>query len=166
MTIPANTRPLTGNAPRLDTPAGATDCHIHLYPQGFAAQPGGPEIAETASVADYAHIQRWLGLERTIITQSNAYQFDNRAVLQCLQQMGSDKARAIVALPPDVAPAQLQRLDALGVRGVRVMNLPGGAVKMPQLAALERTVRDMDWSLIVQFNGRDIDSHEATLQAL
>src|SRR5699024_3181027 len=75
-------------------------------------------------------------------------------------------ARAIVALPPDVAPAQLQQLDALGVRGVRVMNLPGGAVKMPQLAALERTVRDMDWSLIVQFNGRDIDSHVATLQAL
>src|SRR5699024_12359143 len=148
MTIPANTRPLTGNAPRLDTPAGATDCHIHLYPQGFAAQPGGPEIAETASVADYAHIQRWLGLERTIITQSNAYQFDNRAVLQCLPQMGSDKARAVVVIAPDTSLAELRHLDALGVRGARVMNLPGGAVKVSDLPAAERCVREVGWRII------------------
>ncbi len=164
--IPANTRPLTGPPPRLRAPAGATDCHIHVYLPGFEPQSGGPPIAELATVADYLKVQQRLGLSRVVVTQSNAYQFDNRAVLEALKTLGTDKARAVIAVSPEMTLQALRPLHALGVRGARIMNLPGGAAKLDVLPAVERLVRQLGWSLIVQFNGRDIDQYLARLEAI
>lgn len=165
-TIPANTRPLDGPPPRLKAPAGATDCHIHLYLPGCQPQPGGPLIAEFATVADYRRVQKRLGLERVVITQSNAYQFDNSALLEALREFGPETTRAIIAVRPDMAPADLKALHDLGVRGARIMNLPGGAAKLDVMPAVERLVRELGWSLIVQFNGRDVAEHLEALKAI
>ena len=164
--IPYNSRPLTGSPPKLKAPPGATDCHIHVYLEGLAAQPGGPPIAELATVADYLQVQRRLGLERVVVTQPNAYQFDNRAVLKALATIGKERARAIIAVNPEMTCAELASLHDLGARGARIMNLPGGAARLDVMPAVERLVRQLGWSLIVQFNGRDIDQHLAALQAI
>ncbi len=111
-------------------------------------------------------MQKRLGLERVVISQSNAYQFDNRALIQALAELGPDKARAIIAVSPDMALADLRPLHDLGVRGARIMNLPGGAAKLDVLPAVERLVRPLGWSLIVQFNGRDIDQHIEALKGI
>ena len=94
--IQPNTRPLDGPPPRLRTKPGATDCHMHFYMPGFEAQPGGPPIAEYAMPEHYAVVQKRLGLERVVITQGNAYQFDNRSTLTALKQLGRTNARPIV----------------------------------------------------------------------
>ncbi len=164
--IPANTRPLDGPPPRLSAPAAATDCHIHLYLPGHEPQPGGPPVAELATVADYRRVQKRLGIERVVITQSNAYQFDNRALLQALRELGPQRARAVISVSPDIALADLKPLHDLGVRGARIMNLPGGAAKLDVMPAVERLVRQLGWSLIVQFNGRDIGQHIEALKGI
>lgn len=166
MSIPANTRPLTGPPPTLKAPAGATDCHMHLYLPGYEAQPGGPNIAELATVADYHEVQQRLSLERVVVTQSNAYQFDNRAILQGVAEIGQERARAIVAVAPDASEAQVEALHAQGARAARIMQLSGGAVGMDGLAAVEARVRAFGWHLMVQFNGREIGDHMATLKAI
>lgn len=164
--IPENSHPLDGPPPRLKAPPGATDCHIHLYLPGYEQQPGGPPVRELATVANYRRLQKWLGLERVVITQPNAYQFDNRALLAGLAEMGSSKARAIMAVSPDMALADLKPLHDLGVRGARIMNLPGGAAKLDVMPAVERLIRPLGWSLIVQFNGREIGAHLEAFRAL
>lgn len=164
--IPANTRPLTGPPPALKVPAGATDCHIHLYLPGFEPQPGGPPIAELATVEDYAVVQKRLGLERVVLTQSNAYQFDNGSTLAALEQIGPERARAVIAVSPGMTVPELERLHARGVRGARIMNLPGGAVKIADMKPVERLCRSLGWSLIVQFNGREIDQHIDALRSI
>lgn len=164
--IPANTRPLTGPAPRLQAPAGATDCHMHVYLDGFGARPGGPPIAELATVADYAAVQQRLGLERVVIVQSNAYQFDNGATLAALDQIGKKRARAVIAVAPEMTPRELQALDERGARGARIMNLPGGAVKIAGMKPVERLARDIGWHLIVQFNGQETMEHLDALRAI
>ncbi|KLK94499.1 amidohydrolase [Microvirga vignae] len=164
--IPANTRPLTGPAPALKAPAGATDCHIHLYLPGFEPQPGGPPVAELATVEDYAVVQKRLGLERVILTQSNAYQFDNGSTLAALEQIGPERARAVIAVSPNMTVSELERLHARGVRGARIMNLPGGAVKIADMKPVERLCRSVGWSMIVQFNGREIDRHIDALRSI
>ncbi|WP_445504208.1 amidohydrolase family protein [Microvirga sp. G4-2] len=164
--IPANSRPLTGPAPALKAPAGATDCHIHLYLPGFEPQPGGPPIAELATVEDYAVVQNRLGLERVILTQSNAYQFDNGSILAALEQIGPERARAVIAVSPDMTVSELERLHARGVRGARIMNLPGGAMKIADMKPVERLCRSVGWSMIVQFNGREIDQHIDALRSI
>nr|WP_234251589.1 hypothetical protein [Halomonas desiderata] len=98
--IPANTRPLDGPPPRLVAPPGATDCHMHLYLPGFAAQPGGPGIAELATVEDYRRVQARLGLERVVVTQSNAYQLDNGALLEALGDWAAKRPAGWRRWPP------------------------------------------------------------------
>lgn len=164
--IPANSKPLTGPAPALKAPAGATDCHIHLYLPGFEPQPGGPPVAELATVEDYAVVQKRLGLERVVLTQSNAYQFDNGSTLAALEQIGPERARAVIAVSPDMTVSELERLHARGVRGARIMNLPGGAVKIADMKPVERLCRSIGWSMIVQFNGREIGQHIDALRSI
>ena len=139
--IPSNTRPLDGATPRLGVPPGATDCHMHVFAEGFASQPGGPPIVQLATVEDYGVVQRRLGLDRVIVTQPNAYQFDNRATLSALDRFGADTARAIIAVSPTQTVEELAPLTVLGVR-------------------------ELGWSLIVQFDGREIDAHLAALRAI
>lgn len=166
MSIPANTRPLTGPPPVLKAPAGATDCHVHLYLPGFDAQPGGPQIPELATVDDYRQLQQWLSLERVVVTQPNAYQFDNRAILQGVAEIGQEHARAIVAVASDASESQIEAFHAQGARGARIMQLPGGAVKIDEISAVEERIRAFGWHLMVQFNGREISDYMETLKAI
>jgi D-galactarolactone isomerase len=164
--IPFNSRPLDGPAPKLKAPAGATDCHMHFYMPGFGAQPGGPPIAEYATPQDYAVVQRRLGLDRVVITQANAHQFDNRSTLAALNAIGREKARAAVVVSERTSSDVLRRMDALGVCGARIMNLPGGATPIAKLKPVEAKIRELGWHLMVQFNGREIESHLDALQAI
>lgn len=157
--IPANTRPLDGPAPALEAPPGATDCHIHIYPPGFEGQPGGPAIPELATLEDYRQVQRRLSLERVVVTQPNAYQFDNRALLEALDGFGTLTARGIAAVTPDTPQRELEDWHARGVRGARIMQLPGGAVKIDRMLDVERVIRPLGWHLMVQFNGRHLEDY-------
>nr|WP_290693664.1 amidohydrolase family protein [Halomonas sp. UBA3074] len=139
---------------------------MHLYLPGYEAQPGGPGIAELATVADYRQVQQRLSLERVVVTQSNAYQFDNRSILQGVAEIGQERARAIVAVAPDVTESQLDALHAQGARGARIMQLPGGAVGMSGLAAVEARIKAFGWHLMVQFNGREINDYAEILRAI
>lgn len=165
-TIPANTRPLDGPKPRLEAPRGATDCHIHLYLPGYEAQPGGPKIPELATVEDYRRVQKRLGLERVVVTQPNAYQLDNRALLAALTAMGTQTARGVAAVTPDTPIESLREWHDKGVRGARIMNLPGGAVTHDSMLDVERLIRPLGWHLMVQFNGRHLDDYLDGLQRI
>lgn len=165
-TIPDNTRPLEGPAPALSTPPGTTDCHIHLYLPGFEAQPGGPAIPELATVEDYQKVQQRLGLERVVVTQPNAYQRDNRVLIKALGQLGPERARGVAAVAPDASDDDLKTWHEAGVRGARIMQLPGGAVTIKDMAAVEKRIRAMGWHLMVQFNGQELEQHLEALKAI
>jgi D-galactarolactone isomerase len=139
---------------------------MHLYLPGFEAQLGGPSIAELATAADYREVQQRLLLERVVVTQSNANQFDNRAILQGVAEIGQQRARAIVAVAPDASDSEIDAMHTQGARGARIMQLPGGAVAIEGLAAVEERIRAFGWHLMVQFNGREIDDYMATLKAI
>lgn len=163
---PPNSRPLEGPPPQLKAPPGTVDCHIHVFPDGFESQPGGPPIRELATLQDYAVVQRRLGLDRVVVTQPNAYQFDNRATLSAVAQLGQDKARAVVAVAPDTPLRDLQEMHQQGARGARIMDLAGGAATMADLGRIEPLAREVGWHLMVQFDGREIDRHLPALRAI
>lgn len=164
--IPANTRPLDGPAPVLKAPPGATDCHIHIYLPGFEAQPGGPAIPELATVDDYRQVQKRLSLERVVVTQPNAYQLDNRALVKALSEFGTQTARGVASVTPDTPTRDLEAWHEAGVRGARIMQLPGGAVKIDRMLDVERVIRPLGWHLMVQFNGRHLDDYVDELRKI
>lgn len=158
-------RPLSGRAPKLKTPPGTVDTHMHIFLDRHAGQPGGPPPPEEASVADYRRFQQWLGLERVVVVQSNAYQLDNACLTDALGELGAD-ARGIAAVTPETPEAELERLSAAGVRGARIMDLPGGAVGLDRMEAVAARVAPFGWHLIVQLDGRRLPEHEAALARL
>jgi D-galactarolactone isomerase len=158
-------RPLTGRAPKLKTPPGTVDTHMHFFTEKHKGQPGGPPPPAPATVAHYRQFRDWLGIEKTVIIQPNAYQFDNACLLECLEELGED-ARGIVSIRADISDAELERMHALGVRGVRIMHLPGGAATFEIMEEVVARVRPLGWHPIVQFNGCDILDHMPLLERI
>jgi D-galactarolactone isomerase len=107
----------TGTAPpMLKAPANATDCHIHIYDPRF--QPPAEKPAN-GTVADYRLLQKRIGLARVVIVQPRNYATDNSVTLDAIKQLGINKARGVGVLRPTVSDAELNALDAGGIRGIR-----------------------------------------------
>ncbi|MFN3953987.1 MAG: amidohydrolase family protein [Pararhodobacter sp.] len=139
---------------------------MHVYLDGFAAQPGGPGLPPgRAGAAEYRQVMDWLGLERVVVTQGNAHQFDNANLLTALAEFG-DIARGVAVVTGATRDAELEALHAAGVRGARVMDLPGGAVGLARLAEVDARARSLDWVLAVQFDGTHLRTHLPRLEAV
>ncbi len=159
-------RRFTGRPPAIRLPAGTVDTQMHAYLPGFPAVPPGPPLPEgLPGPAEYTEVMRWLGIDRVVVTQGNAHQTDNRNLLACLLTFGGT-ARGVAAIRPDTPDAELEALHEAGVRGVRIMDLPGGAVGLDALEAVDARAAAMGWCLAVQFDGNRIGEHEARLAAL
>lgn len=147
-----------------EMPAGACDCHIHIYEHGYPLAPTSPFTPPHAPVAAYRDVQRALGLQRVILVQPNGYGFDNRCLLDSMPHFGAqsgNEARAICVVDTDVSDDELQRLHAAGVRGVRFMLIPGagGALTWDKLAPIAARVAPLGWNINLQLDGRDLPKY-------
>lgn len=160
-------RTLNGRAPKTTLPKGAIDTQMHMYLPGHPALPGGPPLPVGAlpDADQYRQFMRWIGIDRVIITQGNAHQRDNANLIACLNEMG-DIARGVAVIDGDTPDAELDALSEAGVVGVRIMDLPGGAVGLSALEAVDERAAARDWMLAVQFDGSNILEHETRLKAL
>lgn len=160
-------RTLTGSPPQVALPKGAVDCHMHFFDSSkYKAQEGGPPAPEEdALISQYDLVRKWLGIDRIVVTQGNAYQKDNRCTLEALDHYG-DKARAIVAIDPTVSDFVLQALTNRGVRGARIMDIMKGAVGMDEMLAVNERIIPFGWSMIVQFDGRAIVDRRFLLEKI
>jgi D-galactarolactone isomerase len=159
------TRILTGEPPRLKAPAGTTDTHIHFYDSRYSTLPGTPTPGD-ASVEDYRQVMKWLGIERAVIVQPNAYGDDNRLTMDSVAALGADTTRAVVVVKPGLPEAELDALTKGGARGSRIMALLGGTVGLDQLDAVAAMIHPFGWHPIVQLDGRNLPDHEAQLLRL
>jgi D-galactarolactone isomerase len=159
-------RKLSGEKPKLVMPAGAIDTQMHAYLDGFAAQPGGMPLPKgRAGVAEYRAVMDWLGIERVVVTQGNAHQFDNKNLLAALTSLGPT-SRGVALVTDETSVAELERLHAAGVRGARIMDLPGGAVGLDRLGEVNARVSGLGWCVAVQFDGSHIPEHLPMLERI
>lgn len=151
---------MTDSEPKLKTPAGATDTHMHFYGpyDRWPLAATSPNSPPPALVSDYRKIQARLGLERVVIVQPAGYAYDNSCTMAAAAELG-DAARAVVVVPIGTGAAELQKLDKAGAVGLRVFMLPGGVYQWSELEQLAAMVRDVGWHLQLQFNGRHIPDH-------
>ncbi|WP_428247787.1 amidohydrolase family protein [Ferrovibrio sp.] len=159
------TRIFTGQKPALVMPKGACDTHIHFYSDSYKALPNTP-TPPAVGVAEYRQVMDWLGIERVIVVQANAYGDDNRLAMDCTAELGLDRARAVVVVKPGVADAELERLTRGGARGLRTMNLYGGMLRLDVAEAMANRIAPFGWSILLQLNGRELPEHEAMIRRL
>jgi predicted TIM-barrel fold metal-dependent hydrolase len=121
--------------PLADMPAGAIDVHNHIvgpqskYPMYEKRTYTPPE----ASVAQLRALRTQLGVARNVIVQPSFYGFDNSCLVDALKELGNS-ARGVAVVPLDVSDAELKRLAAAGVTGVR-LNLATFGITDPKAAA-------------------------------
>jgi D-galactarolactone isomerase len=152
---------------KLTAPAGACDCHIHIYdpamPLAPTATSAGPAWAD---VDAYRLVQRRLGLTRAIVVQPTAYGADNRCTVAAIAALGRNRTRGIAVIQPDIGDAELLALDAAGICGVRFQMLPGGALPWEALAPIAARIAPLGWHIQLQMDGRLLADREAMLARL
>jgi len=153
------------DTPTLKAPAGACDCHIHVFEDRFALAPTATFKPPHAPASEYRKVQAALGLQRTVVVQPTGYGVDNTCTLQAMAELGA-AARAIVVIRSDTSEAELRRLHALGVRGVRYMMLAGGALPWDTLEAMAARIEPLGWHIDLQLDGRDLPHYEDRLKRL
>lgn len=160
-------RYLSGLPPDPPLPAGAVDCQMHAYAPGFAAAAGAIPLpaGELPTPAQYRQVMGWLGLSRVVVTQGNAHGRDNANLLACLEDFG-DQARGVAVIDAQTQDAEMAHLAAHGVVGARIMDLPGGAVGLDALEAVDARAHAAGWMLAVQFDGSHLLEHLPRLARL
>ena len=159
-------RTFTGKPPETRLPPGATDTQMHMYLPGYPALAGGPPLPEGLPGPDeYRSLMAWLGLGRVVITQGNSHQRDNANLVTCLAAMG-DCARGVAVIDGQTSDAEIARLHAAGIRGARIMDLPGGAVGLSELPAVDAIAASAGWCVAVQFDGSTLVERMPLLQSL
>ena len=107
------------NRPQRPLPPGACDSHMHIFDPRFAPSPHWPRTPPDAPVAAYRLLQQRLGTSRAVVVTPSTYGTDNACTLDALDQLG-DSARGVAVVAQDVTDAELARLAARRVRGLRV----------------------------------------------
>jgi predicted TIM-barrel fold metal-dependent hydrolase len=143
--------------PAFKAPPQSCDTHFHVfgpaerYPYGSDLRYAPPQ----APLKDYlAHMRQLGGFERFVFVQPSAYGRDNDCMLDAMREVGTARCRGIVDVDENAPDAELARLHALGVRGVRVNVSPvhppeGGlaARLLPRIDRLERRCAELGWQL-------------------
>jgi predicted TIM-barrel fold metal-dependent hydrolase len=138
-------------------PAHSADCHFHIYESRFPVDPKSTLRPADATVADYRLVQKRLGMTRCVIVQPSTYGVDNRCMLQALAQLGSE-ARGVAVVNLGVSDAELKRMDAAGVRGIRFNLVQAGATTLDMVEPLAKRVARFGWHIQVNATPEQIHS--------
>jgi len=131
--------------PRVPAPDGATDCHFHVYDARYPAAVDTTLRHGDASAEDYRALQRRLGTSRGVLVQPSTYGTDNRLHLAALQDLGIERFRMVAVVEPGVADAELRRLHAAGVRGVRFNLTQPGPLALGDLEPMAWRLAELGW---------------------
>ncbi|GAA5236756.1 amidohydrolase family protein [Verticiella sediminum] len=132
-------------APESASPAGAVDCHHHIFDVRFQ-KPGEP-LVPPATVEQYRQFKRRLGLARSVFVVSSNYGDDPACLLDGLEQLGQEAARGVALVYPEVTDTALDRLDDAGVRGIRVYFGKGRTPTAAELRVLAGRIDERGWSM-------------------
>jgi D-galactarolactone isomerase len=144
------------DAPKLEVPRNACDCHMHIYDSRFPFVANAVLKPPDARVEDYERLQKRLGTKRCVVVQPSSYGTDNRCTLDAVKQLG-DVARAVAVVDTSVSDSELQRLNSLGVRGIRFNLVQKGATSVEMIEPLSKRVEPLGWHLQFHLLADQID---------
>ncbi len=143
--------------PRLVAPLGACDCHMHFYDGRYPGMPGSIRQHSDATVADYALLQQRIGTKRVVVVTPSAYGTDNGPTLDGMAALGPH-ARGVAVVDTTVSDAELERLAAFGIRGIRFnFATPGpGPTSVDMMEPLAQRVAGLGMHLQLHVAGEQI----------
>jgi len=153
-------------APRLPTPRGACDSHLHICDP--VLDPRTPAVLHNATVGAYRELQALLGTQRAVVVQPRPYGTDHRVTLDAIAQLGIAHARGIGVVHPSVSEAELDTLHAGGIRGARfsLYTPHQAAVGFEMVEPLGQRLHARGWHLQLHWTADQIVQHADLLLRL
>jgi predicted TIM-barrel fold metal-dependent hydrolase len=139
-------------APHFSLPPLSCDTHAHVCgPQSrYAYAPARIYTPPDALYPSYRAMLGALGVERAVLVQPSVYGTDNTALLDALA-LDPARLRGVAVIDAATPRAELERMHALGVRGMRcnIVDVKEGKGRLPlaQLKALAQLIRPLGWHL-------------------
>ena len=157
------------NRPGHALPPLACDSHMHIFDTRYAPSPHWERTPPDAPVAAYRQVQQRLGTSRSVVVTPSTYGTDNACTLDALDHFG-EGARGVAVVAHDVGDAELDRLHARRVRGLRVNFVSPqswGETTPEMLTTLARKVaRQPGWHIQVFMHPEQIVAWASVLAAL
>lgn len=152
--------------PRTKAPANAADCHLHIYDARLPQLASRSPVTH-AGVPEYRLLQKRIGTTRAVVVQPRNHGTDNQVTLDAVSQLGPS-ARGIAVLHPTVTDAELKRLDAGGIRGIRFsLGDPATAVvTLDMVEPLAKRVAALGWHVQLHMPGDMIAENADLLRRL
>ena len=147
------------SVPKFKLPAGAVDAHCHVFGPGDQF-PFAPERKYTpcdASKKQLFALRDRLGFSRNVVVQATCHGSDNSAMVDALEN-SDGKARGIATIKRSISDAELQKLHAAGVRGVRfnfVKRLVDFTPK-EELMEIASRIAPLGWHIVIYFEAVDL----------
>lgn len=149
-----------GRVPAVKGPPHTCDTHLHVfgdpatYPYAAEKRNSPPDVPLAKYMADYLVLARRCGIERMVFTQPSTYGRDNTCLLDAIK-LCNGQARGMVDIDENAPDAELARLNAAGVVGIRFNlgppNRPREAGLMekhlPRLLRLDARCAEIGWQL-------------------
>ena len=113
-------------APAFKVPPLACDAHFHVFglPGKYAYSADIRYKPPHAPLEDFLELAGHLGVERYVFVQPSAYGRNNDCMLDAMRAVGTGKCRGIVDIAQDAPDSEFDRLNAIGVRGIRINENP------------------------------------------
>jgi len=139
--------------PKITLPKLACDTHAHILGPiaRYAYSPARVYTPPDCLLSDYQQMLATLGVERAVLVQPSVYGSDNTVMLNTMQAAGG-AFRGVAVVEDHIADAELAKLNAAGVRGVRVnivdvKDRKPGTLPMAELTALAKRIAPLGWHM-------------------
>jgi len=150
-------------------PPAACDGHCHIFGPAdrFPYAQKRTYTPPDAPKEKLAALHRHLGLSRAILVQASCHGTDNSAMLDAIA-WSKGAWRGVAMVSKDITDAELERLDAGGVRGVRfnfVAHL-GGAPDLKAVQSVLARIAPLGWHVQLHLDAGDIETYRDFLAQL
>ena len=163
---PPDPNPIT---PALKLPPGACDAHCHVFGPAdrfpYAADRSYTPPDAPAQALRALHAK--LGISRAVIVHASCHGTEMQVTLDAIAA-SRDAYRGVACVEDSVSDAELQRLDAGGIRGIRfnfVKHL-GGVPDLNVFHRLLARIKPLRWHVVLHLDAEDILTQQALLQGI
>ena len=139
--------------PLLRLPVHACDTHAHILgpKDKYGYSPERVYTPPDCLLPDYLHMLDRLGVERAVLVQPSVYGTDNTVMLEAMRTAGN-RLRGVAVVEDDIPDDELKKLDAAGVRGVRVnivdvKDRKAGTLPLDSLRELAQRIKPLGWHM-------------------
>ena len=134
-------------APKVALPAGACDCHAHVFGPRTKYAYYEKRIYTPADtpLPQYLDLLKVLGVSRAVLVQPSPYGTDNSALLDAIR--GRENFRGVAVMPQEFGNRELEALHEAGVRAVRFNIVDTsenkGVFPVERVSAMAERIRDL-----------------------